>query len=534
MNRLNKILFIIFLILLSFLILTIPKINEISVPTQWDTSINYGREYIIQKGFISPSTNNGSWVSNLQNYGSQDIISKIFYAEINIITGIITFPNDIKFLDIFSFGKVLLMPIFGMFAYMFFSNKNNIFLFSDFSLIVLFSIFPLSSSLALEPGHGSTGTIISMAIFILILILLMKKNSSIYSSLIILISFSFFLLWHTWSYYLLIVFIVLFIFSFFIKNQNWKILSIIAIIFYITIGFYFNFYQLIYMPLSSIVYFIKNKSNEYIINSLFINRTTGTTFYSILQIIGSILIALIIIISFIMLIEKLKYKKIMRHELLLLLFLFSLGFMFFALFMTGGYGVLLGRALEPCIPLSIISAAYILVNKSQNKSRGLIKKGMVIILIILIISCLFSYLFLSKQEEISINEKEALGINFCGIKTNNSESIFSDFRLLPPLLRFNKSYLYLPYSTDYNTSTNNRLLSTYYEKNYNPSNIILTVVHSHSHIALVSKSQVNYSLFLPEDRLRPPLRSFMDNFYQDEQYDCFYSNGDLNLFLYAD
>ena len=96
MKKHHIILLVILIITLGNLLFLYPKQSSLSIPVEWGPGIDWGRYHIVNEGRIYEGGDYGlTWQSNLKNYGSVDVLPKIHYAILNIITGTVNFPNDL-------------------------------------------------------------------------------------------------------------------------------------------------------------------------------------------------------------------------------------------------------------------------------------------------------------------------------------------------------------------------------------------------------------------------------------------------------
>ena len=123
----HAVLLMIFFTIVGNIIYLYPKLDDSPVPSGWGTSIDWGRHYILRKGHIYEKGEETAltWQSNTMSYGNADVLPKIYFAIINIVTGTTTFPSDLHLHYFLPWIGTLVLPIMGLFWYGHLSKKKK-------------------------------------------------------------------------------------------------------------------------------------------------------------------------------------------------------------------------------------------------------------------------------------------------------------------------------------------------------------------------------------------------------------------------
>jgi len=245
-KRYHAVLLVVLFIIVGNIIYLDHKLDDSPVPGGWGVSIDWGRYYIVQKEHIYEKGETAlTWQSNTKDYGAVDILPKVYFATLNIITGTTTFPNDLKLHYFFPWIGTFFLPLLGLFWYSYISRREKRVARVDYCLLFLFSMFPIAS--AIGPVSGNTnGSGVTRALFILILILILINSNKKYINkkrvgILVFLFFPFFYYYHTWSYYLLIFFSVIVILAA-VKKETRHItgIAISGIIIFFIVSLSFN------------------------------------------------------------------------------------------------------------------------------------------------------------------------------------------------------------------------------------------------------------------------------------------------------
>lgn len=535
-TRHHFVLLILLLIIIGNLIYIYPKLGDSPVPSKWSVGIDWGRHTILDTGHIY--TNNDetalTWQSNIINYGSVDLLPKIYFAIINLVTGTVTFPDDLKFHHAFPWVGTLLLPIIIMYFYKYVSKEESRDIsYLDCSLLFLFVMFPLASSL--DPVSGNTnGSGIARALFTFILSILLiifneKKKNSLNVLLFIVLLISFFNYYHTWIYYLLIYLISILIISAFRKNERYiASLAILGIVLFFSTAIYYNF-QILQEPLTLIKFFPQILENfpsvlyTAKVNSEYLGYQTFNSMYSYLQVINSILIMGISMIYFY---TYVKQKNPKSYENILFYYLIAQAGIGVGLFIWDGVLGIYSRIFESLVYITMLFSAYLLI-KSDNRLKNVIRCMLLLAAIITV----FSYLSPPVESNWQLTDEEFIGIKFAGEQIPNDSYIFADFRLGTPLIYFNQlgivtidSLYNLPNVTD------EILLKCYYRVS-EPETILDEVINSDSYFFMTSFHQTEVYLIDPSlTRFKQANINYQEKWSHERAFCKIYSSEYVEIF----
>ena len=360
LNRTHFMLLLCLLILLSNIIYNIPRLGYSPVPTQWGPGSAWGRNYIVENGALPESVNSITWFSNIRNYSTIEVYPKILAAIINIVTGTVEFPLSEHFHSCFSWVALVFLPVVVLYFYSKIAKANNSNInYFDCVLLYLLAVFPLSGTLhSMSLGAGAANSVARVTfLLILVIIALALSNRERPRTLVCLLTLLllFFGYHHTWSYYLLIILGVMFIYSFlsglFLNrvNNSFRSIFTIAYISFIATTLYINNSNSL-KELNRIIdnfdtrielgNFLTFRSVSPSVNSSYIFYETGSSVYSILQIISCLLLLSICLIF--VYISWSSNKK-SPYAMTLNCYLISVFFIMVALFVWDGVPGVIGR-----------------------------------------------------------------------------------------------------------------------------------------------------------------------------------------------
>lgn len=527
------ILFII--IIIANIIYILPKLNDSPVPSKWSVGIDWGRYYIVNNGIIySSSEPTLTWQSNIKNYGSVDLLPKIYFALINIITGVDKFPDDLRFHYSFAWVGTLFLPLIIVYFYTYVSKQESKKInYLDFLLLYLFAMFPLASSL--DPVSGNTnGSGIARAFFTFVLIMFLiifsegKKNSK-RMIVFILLLISFFNYYHTWIYYIMIYFVSIFLITASKKKEQYIIsLTTLGIVLFLTTAIYYNI-KLFEEPITLIRFFPKILENfpavlyTAKVNSKYLGYESFNSGYSYLQFINSILIILICTAYFYI---YTKLRKPKCYENMLFYYLIAQVGIALGLFIWDGLLGIYSRIFESLVYITMLFSAYILVKSTINMKY--------IIRCILLLSVLIattSYLYPPAESNWQLTDEEFTGIKFAGNHIPNNSYIFSDFRLGTPLIYFNQLGITTIDSLYDSPNITENILSKCYYNVLKPESILDTVINSKSYFVLISSRQTNVYLIDPSlTRFKKASSDFQEKWNNEEGFSKVYSSKYVEIF----
>ncbi|MDD3492551.1 MAG: hypothetical protein PHZ19_03535 [Candidatus Thermoplasmatota archaeon] len=219
------------------------------VPTNWGPGIDYGRFYIVQESRIfSGHTDAQTTTSSLAGYGSEDILSKVYFATINIVTGTTSFPNDVSFFSYIPWIGLIALPLsFLAYARRLERTSDKKIGYSCYLIIFIVAAFPLAS---LTNNYGSpNGTLLGRFFTLLLFIILFdmslspQLNYKKITSFFVLAS-TLFLTYHTWSYYFILILVSFFLYSILSKNKPVFLTSCSTFVTFFLLAAIFNKKQL--------------------------------------------------------------------------------------------------------------------------------------------------------------------------------------------------------------------------------------------------------------------------------------------------
>lgn len=560
MNSRNKVLFLGLIALVYNLILELQRSHGVSVPTGWGVAIDFGRQYILWTGHIVDefSCHYITWQSGLSQYGGQDVLSKIFFAEINLLTGYSAFPSSIDIINHMPIATLFLvicvLAIYRILTKHFERRQlrvNNSLTFEDshntkdavgsesfVDYIILLSIcvFPLHS--AIMPG-STNGTCTARVFFVLLILcsisLLLfpgQKRRHLFAVFLFLL-FPYYFWYHTWAYYGLSCFIVIFVLSLILKKRELIKISFIGILPYFIVGIYSNYHQLVEQPTLSgkmgLNFLTNEMSGKTEVAAGFKAYQSLQTVYSVFQLVSVIIIFMIFIIILIECLTIIKNNRNSEMEYLVICLIFSVPLVGILLFIQGGIGTLIGRLLEYSLYIYLIGSAYLLSPLEQRKIPKWIIQTLLIITVII---CLVS-IPLSEPQASGLDYQEYDGISFLGLHTDNKTPIFSDFRLGTPFLYYSKEAIYTIDSPKQSrTGDFADIMEIYYNESA-PHIVLDRVIPNEQYYVLTSERQAIIGLKDTSftENLQPARQGFQSNFERDSHYDKLYSSEETNIYL---
>lgn len=490
------------LFLICNLIYLFPKVDYSPVPVEWSPGIDWGRYYIVNEGKIYQNEDNFlTWQSSLKNYGSEDILPKIYYAIINLVTGTTSFPNDLSLHYKLPWIGALLLPLIVLSLYYYLAKREHLTTLNsnDGILLYAFSSFPLMSTLSTVSGN-TNGSALGRALFLLLLVSIIiifdenKRNPQrVLVFLILCIATSCY--YHTWSYYIIICLLVI---SFFTvsKNKEKFISSLLfsGIIIFISSSIYFN-HKLLYEPVRVIhnfpSLFIDLNSVSYAskINSKYLGYDSFSSYHSYFQLIGSMLILLLCFIYVCKYISDKKSNCSPIYNNILFYIIISEFIIGSLLFLWDGFLGLFSRFFESLVYVSMLISAYLLI-KCEPRLKFYIRT-ILVLSILISISC---YLVSPEELHWELTDEEFTGIEFSGKNIQNTSYIFSDFRLAPPLLYYGKLGIMTIDGTNDLPQTTEEILENCYYNVTKPETVFDKIIPSNDYYFLLSSHQTEVYL----------------------------------------
>lgn len=531
-SKLNIILLCVFCFIIVYGILVVPNIEGNKVPTNWGPAIDYGREHIIRNGSVVSSSSileeSLTWQSALRKYGSEDVLPKIYFAIINIVTGSTQFPDNLYMFLFIPIGSLILIPLLIMGLYSMFikqeSNKHQIF---DLAILFLISVFPISSAVM---SGNTNGTVLARAFFILLMFLLLKEKKSVADvAMFCFLLFPFYCYYHTWSYYFGITMGIFFIMSLIEKNTKIMRIAFFSIIVYLVVAIYLNYGQLFLFPLQT----LKNMGNRIDFSSLAPTYTSLSDFYSYIQLINAILLLLIALCFVVRYMLKINNKlSIMQSEKIILYTIISIPVVGLFLWVQGGIETFQGRVLEYGIYIVLICTAYLLGSLKSSKNIKVLRCVLIFVLILSVGSYVYRPLHLQYLQS-NLSEVEFNGISFVGLKTDDNLPIFSDFRLATPLIYYDKNAIYtIDSPKQIRDGLFEEIMEIYYGKIL-PHEVLDKVIDSNSYVVITSRRQSEVALSDTSftAALKPARQNFESNFASDNVFNAIYDTHSVTIFF---
>lgn len=526
----NTVLFIILFIILGNIIFYYPKVGFSPVPTEWTAGSGFGRMNIIQNGNIPAYEVTTTWPSSIVNYATVDILPKILAATINIITGTTKFPDSEQFHHIFSWVGILFLPIVVLYFYKYMAEKrwNGI----DILILYLFSMFPLAAAIPSMSDGASAGNAVAIVFFMLLLVLLViihgEKEKKREIAIFIFLLFPFFYYYHTWSYYLIIYFVSIIILSILYRDNIHIVkLSILGIILFFVAALYYNnvLFDEPMRIIGSIPRLLVNfpyVSYTMKINSEYFGyKSLGTT-YSYMQLIDALLLVSIYLIFIFKYMQERNHKS---YENMLFYFVMAQFIIMIALFAWDGILAIYQRILESSVYVSMLLASYLLF-KSGPKLKVVIRLLMLCAVFLTIVSCL-TY---PKESNWQLTNEEFSGIIFTGEHIHNNKFIFSDFRLAPPLIYFNKSFMPIDGGSTLPEMTEEILKKSYYNVS-NPETVLDKYLGSKDYYVVTSLHQTEVDLLDSSLQMfKPADVNFQNRWSEQNNFSKIYSSMYFNMF----
>lgn len=521
----------------------------------YNSAIDYGRYHIVNYGHIPTNKPYHTWQAGLWRYGREDVLPKIHYAIINIVTGTTNFPYDLQFYSYIPWEGVFFIPFVVLMWYSYLSKKyrikRNIL---DIVILYMIAVFPLASTTS--QYTLTAGNTIDRGFFMLMIILFLtglenKKRLALYSFLL----FPFYCYYHTWSYYLLIVLFAIFIFSIIWKKWKISFLSLYGIATYFIVAIYnreqllYPFYKLGILSISmsmllnpaffSIGYintkYYFNLLNLLFIPSKYIGYKPFGNIYSIMQAINLFLLSIFLIIFLGHFLYRYLFlmKKLEEYEYLLLsivvggltLIAVSL-YLFFGNFIK----VISSRFWEAGVYITLLIIPYLIVVFRKDKRKLKHLKLLYVISIIIVLICLLSIqispYFTPKNPQLKMQDLS--GICFAGTYFSDDTPIYSDFFIGTILIYYNQTTIY---TIDHRLSTSllSSLLKIYYNRT-TPSIALDNLIKHKPYVVLTSHTHLE-RLYLPTDiALRPICKKFAENFDNDSAFCKVYSSAGLHSY----
>jgi hypothetical protein len=531
----------ILILVLSYGILVVPVAHDasmINVPVSWDPAIDFGRYYIVQHNalFDSSTLHAQSYISGLQTAGDEMIPASIFFAAIDIVGGSTSFPQDILSFVFIPIGYLLLIPISTLAVYEVCLKKSKRHFNSlDALILLLVSIFPIASLISTQIGNA-TGSILARGLFILIIALMLSvitdsgtRNGQTRKTKLALFFFlqiPFYMMYHTWAFYLLLVMLGFFAFSLVIREFELSRLSLFSLITYGAVAMFIYTKSLLSHPAHSIQSALAGETTLEHLTSYGSYSSLSNVFSYVQSINIALLLFIILIFCVYFMLIHLQKRKAATSELLILFLVCDVFVVAFALFTQGSIQLVLGRSMEFAFAVSFICAAFVL---ASNHKKYLSRSTEVAALIIAIL-CITSLLTAPSFKTLDLTQSEFAGITFAGTSAQNNTALFSDFRLATVLLYYNQTAIYS--NAHLNNTSYEHVLQMYYSNTSLPEQAIDPVIkHEQSYLVITSTRETEVPLLDSGTvSLLPANTDFQSSFINDRQFDRVYDSALVSIF----
>lgn len=542
MKKYYYLLALIILVLFVNILFVNNNLNYSPVPTRWGVAIDYGRYNILKEGNLYKDTEqNLTWQSGLVTYGDADELPKILSAIINIVSGYTIFPKDLKFHQIFLWLPFIFIPIIAMYWYKYISQRKEF----DLNSFVLcgFSMFALPGALSvLSKGiAGAGGNSVARGLFFLVLVLLIvnfnEKKKNVYKLFVLILLFGpFYLFYHTWSYYLIIYMSTVLVLLIFNKEERYfASLVVVGIVIFISVSIYYNIH-LVNESARLVKYFPEIAAN---LSSIFPWSVSGVedelvgykplnNIYGYTQVLISLFLVFVVVIFLLNVYvrKKKKYKFLRYEKMLVYLVLAHVIGVGLGLFVWDGFSGVVARFFEGWVYIAILTSGCVLTLGSKRMVN--ITRYVLIGIICLTIA---SYFIQPKELDRSLTREEFIGLKFTGEKVNPNSYIFSDFRLVMPLLYYGQHGLV---DIDYrhrNGKVVQEILERCYYTGVNSHAILDEVIgHKHYYVATSerqSKVVISDSSYVS---FKPANSNFQEQFAAQSSFNKIYNSKLYNLF----
>lgn len=329
--------------------------------------------------------------------------------------------------------------------------------------------------------------------------------------------------------------IVIFLLLFNKEDRYYISLLVIGIVIFISISIYYNIHLLNestrllkYFPemiadLSSILPWSVSGVEDDLVGYKPLNNI-----YGYIQILISLFLVLVVIIFLLnFYVRKKKKYSVLRYEKMVVYFVLAhvIG-VGLGLFIWDGFSGILARFFEGWVYIAILSSGCILTLGSKRivKITRIVMVGIMCLTIV-------SYFIQPKELDRSLTREEFIGLRFTGEKVNINSYIFSDFRLVMPLLYFDQRGLI---DIDYrhrNGEDVQEILERCYYSGLNPHLILDKVIgHKQYYVATSerqSKVVISDSSYV---NFKPASSNFQEQFAIQNTFNRVYDSKLYNLF----
>lgn len=529
--RISKYSYFLVFIIVGILVRYLPNAGYPPIPTGYGVYVDWGTDYILKNGYIYKvglfqTTIFGSGI----NYASLDVLGKVLAVEIALFTGISDLYTRNFFYQVFPWAGTLFIPLFFVLWYKKLSSNNKVPPnFYDMSLIFLVALFPTSNWIAQTSQGGHSGMIargLTALLLILFVSILTKKKSNIAIVYVILL-ISLQLMYHTWAlYHIIIVFSVIILLKMF-KNEQFQIVNIL----YLNVALF----------VASTLYFNYDFFENYVtyLTSIFESSSTITTvisngsysYVNYLNLINNILIYFFIFLFFIYIAYMVKTKnaELQEYETILIYYCISLIPVAIFVYLWGGFTALYGRMTQIGVIISFLVLSY-LVTKLTGKCK-LILRCLIIVTITLSI---FTYAYSDYDSTYWLVDQEYESNLFVGHHMPKNTFIFSDFRLVSPLL-YHNDFLIVGIDSQHNSlnDTSNLINSVYHGNDIKKAEECLYKrIGNDSYWLYTSKRQTLVGITDYINNFEPASTNYTMQFEMSNSFDKIYTSKHVNIYVH--
>lgn len=516
---------------LSVFLYLLPKIPIQPIKGGWGPAIDWGRFHILHAQRVPVHTSANTYIARMTNYGSTDILPKIFLAQINMISGITDFPAGARFLDGLPWVGAILIPILVLCWYRRMSSED--YKLRDALLIFLVALFPHAAVLDNLSG-GLNPSIYARGLFAVILYSLsrayLSKRSSRWMILSVFLSLVMFDFYHTWTYYIFIYLVVagiVIVLPNMRKRDKFNGAIGLSIIMFIFAAAWLN-QNLIVEParlvITSLVLadpislFSGGTTRPY--QSL--TATPNNGLFSAIIIGHSIAIGLIGILFGLWVFTQHWRGKSNPAGDIWMVFGFGQALVGIALIVRSGISALTGRFLQAPTVLVLFLVPYLLT-LNNKKITSIVR----VLAVCMIIMGTGGYL-ISPSTPSSMDNQEIQGLRYTGTHTEGIP-VFGGFRLATPALYFGKTELYTTHSAYDNPRKLKQILNSTYYSNESPCSQIGDYLEEGEYIVITSEAQSEKPIFDPSKKFKSAPPNFQLDWRNDRNYNSIYSNGVVML-----
>lgn len=528
LKKQNKIFLVILLILIGWILLIFPLLDDNLLPGGYSASQWATTRHIIETGSFHNSNLSNPltrWASEIGNHAN--LIEGIFTAMSCLVTGQNSMMESLELKYFFPFFHLLILPLILLSWYKR-EQENNKYISSSMIILIFFiAFFPTES-----PGYSVhyVSMTISLILIYIIPIVITKKSRKHFFLFIFLYLIHTSFAYHTVNFYLFIFLIsisLLFGYLYRKKISSNRIINLILLI--IVIYFIGSLSQpmlfetpvrLLWTSLMGI------ESHQYIsqvamsmYNPEPYSYMTLRRMISILEIFTKIgIISAFLYIFF----KKIKNKDcgISPQFTVIVACIFSFLLIAPAMYLWGGILAVIGRTEQYGSYIAIIAAILIIANKKPR-----IKKIVCVLLAISILSSAYLYYYNNYGKDGEISQFDYQSVYFCSENVNKDTYIFTDYSKGPALGLFgHRAFIGVGGGNQSVNFINDFLFSIYYSTDLNytiAENNIYSIIPSYKYLLLFN---TRGDISLPSQPYKSPSHGFNKKFDVANNFNKIYSS----------